>query len=259
MASFMLASETKLIVLAVDGNVVHMLLRELLNGIFDGLNTTLLAHGLGRIVRVASRTVPVTLLEWLGMERYLDTPLFGYTNEEEAGHPEVVTHRDTLAGTNLELPLRRHDLGIDTRYINTGVEACAVVSLDQITSEDFASALRQAGETRGWRTERRGILRTNTTIIGTLGAWEASLGPTEWLVIRIKEGVLLLETEPGLVLLDGVHHLLGMMTVVSPVGSTVVVVGLGEDEDVIATTEGIPEDGGWAKVDIGIVARCLIR
>ena len=50
-----------------------------------------------------------------------------------------------------------------------------------------------------------------------------------------------------------------MMTVVSPVWGTVVVVAFGKDEDVVATTEGIPEDGGWAKVDIGIVARCLIR
>lgn len=150
MACLMLASETKLIVLAVDGNVVHMLLRELLNGIFDGLNTTLLAHSLGRVVRVAPSTVPVTLLEWFGMERYLNTPLFGYTDKEEAGHPEVVTHRDTLTGANLELPLRRHDLGVDTGNINTSVEACTVVSLDQITSEDFASALRQEGETPGW-------------------------------------------------------------------------------------------------------------
>lgn len=104
-----------------------------------------------------------------------------------------------------------------------------------------------------------GGLHTNTAIVGTLGTREASLRPAEWLVIRIKEGVLLLETEPGFVFLDGVHHLLGMMTVVSPVGSTVVVVAFGKDKDVVATTEGIPEDGGWAKVDIGIVARCLIR
>ena len=67
-ASFMLASETKLIVLAVHGDVVHMLLGELLNGILDSLNATLLAHGLGRIVRVAPGTVPVTRLEWLGVE-----------------------------------------------------------------------------------------------------------------------------------------------------------------------------------------------
>ena len=50
-----------------------------------------------------------------------------------------------------------------------------------------------------------------------------------------------------------------MVTEVSPVGSSVVVVGLGEDKYVVTTTEGIPEDGGWAKVDVGIVARCLVR
>ena len=140
MACLMLASETELIVLAVDGNVVHVLLRELLNGVFDGLNTALLAHCLGRIVRVASCTIPVARLEGLGMERYLDAPLFSHTDEEEAGHPKVVTHGDTLAGTNLELPLRGHDLGVNTRDINTSVEACAVVGLDQITSEDLARA-----------------------------------------------------------------------------------------------------------------------
>ena len=144
------ASETELIVLAVDGNVIHVLLRELLNGLFDGLNTALLAHGLGGVVRVASCTVPVARLEGLGMERYLDTPLFGHTDEEEAGHPKVVTHRDTLTGTNLELPLRGHDLGVDTRDVDTSVEACAVMGLDQITSEDPASAYN---ETRGVRHE----------------------------------------------------------------------------------------------------------
>jgi hypothetical protein len=139
-ASLMLASETKLIVLAVDGNVFHVPLRELLNGVFDGLDTALLAHGLGGEVRVAPSTVPVALLEWLGVERHLDSPLLGYADEEEAGHPEVVTHRDTLAGANLELPLRRHDLGVNTRDINTGIEACTIVSLDQITGENLSSA-----------------------------------------------------------------------------------------------------------------------
>jgi hypothetical protein len=102
-------------------------------------------------------------------------------------------------------------------------------------------------------------LRTNTAVIRTLGTWETSFGPTVWLIVGIKEGVLLLEAEPWFVFLDGVHHLLCMVTVVSPVRSTIVVVGLGEDEDVVATTEGIPEDRGWAKVDIGIVAWCLVR
>ena len=117
-------------------------------------------------------------------------------------------------------------------------------------------------ETQGVRHEGVGgekNLRTNTAVIRTLGTRETSLGPTEWLVVRVKEGILLLEAEPWLVFLDGIHHLLCVVTVVSPVRSTIVVVGLSEDEDVVATAEGISEDGSWAKVDIGIVARCLVR
>jgi hypothetical protein len=103
-----------------------------------------------------------------------------------------------------------------------------------------------------------GVSRTNTAIVGTLRTRETTFWPTEGLVIRVKEGVLLLETEPGFLFLDGIHHLFGVVTVVSPVWGAVVVVALGEDEDVVAAAEGVPEDSGWAKVDIGIAARCLV-
>ena len=49
-----------------------------------------------------------------------------------------------------------------------------------------------------------------------------------------------------------------MVAVVGPVGGAVVVVALGEDEDVVAAAEGILEDGGGAEVDIGVVARSLV-
>jgi hypothetical protein len=54
----------------------------------------------------------------------------------------VVTHRDTLARANLELPLRGHHLSVDTTDVDTGVEAGAVVSLDEVTAEDLASTYR---------------------------------------------------------------------------------------------------------------------
>ena len=49
-----------------------------------------------------------------------------------------------------------------------------------------------------------------------------------------------------------------MVTVVGPVGGAVVVIALGEDEDVVATAEGILEDGGGTEVDVGIVAGGLV-
>lgn len=48
------------------------------------------------------------------------------------------------------------------------------------------------------------------------------------------------------------------MAEVGFVGGAVVVVGLGENEDVIAATEGVLEDGGRAEVDIGVVTRGLV-
>ena len=48
------------------------------------------------------------------------------------------------------------------------------------------------------------------------------------------------------------------MAVVGLVRSTVVVVTLGEDEDVVTTTEGVLEDGSGPQVDVGVATRSLI-
>ena len=48
------------------------------------------------------------------------------------------------------------------------------------------------------------------------------------------------------------------MAVVGFVGSAVVVVALGEDEDVIAATERIFEDGDRSQIDIGVATRSLV-
>jgi hypothetical protein len=57
---------------------------------------------------------------------YLDSPLLSDPEQQEPSHPEVVSHIDTLTWTDLELPLRRHHLGVDTRDVDTGVEACSL-------------------------------------------------------------------------------------------------------------------------------------
>ena len=129
MASFVATGETEVVVFTVDGNVLVVTLGELLDGSFDGLHASRLAHLLGGVVRVAAGTVPVSG-EGLRVEGDLDTPFFCNPDEEEASHPEVVTHGDTLARANLEFPLRGHDFGVNARDGDTSVEACAVVSLN---------------------------------------------------------------------------------------------------------------------------------
>jgi len=102
------------------------------------------------------------------------------------------------------------------------------VGLDEVTGEDLTG--------------------TNTTVVRALRTWETHLGPAEDLSIGIEEGVLLLETKPRLVLLGGVHDLLGVSTVVGLVDGSIVVVTFTENEDVVTTTEWIWEHGDGALV-----------
>ena len=139
MASLMATSETEVVVLAVDGDVLVVTLAQLLDRRLDVLHSSGLTHSLGGVVGVASGAVPVTL-ERLGVEGDLDAPLLGDADEEVAGHPEVVPHGDALARPNLELPLRGHDFGVDTGDVDACIQAGAVVSFDQVAREDLSSA-----------------------------------------------------------------------------------------------------------------------
>jgi hypothetical protein len=137
MASLVSSSQPEVVILAINSNVLIMPLSKLLYRSFNGLHASRLAHLLGGVVSVTTCTVPVTL-ERLGMEGDLDAPLLGNTNQEITGHPEVVTHRDTFTGTNLELPLRGHDFGIDTGDIDASIKASPVVRFNQVTGKDLA-------------------------------------------------------------------------------------------------------------------------
>lgn len=235
--SLVLTGQALVVVSTVNGNVLVVALGQLLDGSLDSLHTALLAHGFGRVVGVATSTVPVTG-DSLGMERNLDTPLFGDSDQEVTGKGEVVTHLDTLAGTNLELPLRRHDLGVDTRDVDTRIQASAVVSLDEITGENATS--------------------TGTTVVRTLRTGETTLGPTVGTVIHVKERVLLLETEPGLLGRNLGHDLVALVSVVGLVGGAIVVVALGKDDDVVTTTERVGVVGNGTEVDIRVTAGGLV-
>lgn len=127
-SSLVFTSQSLLVVLSVDGQMLDVLALELLDRILDRGHTLAgRSHGLGRVVRVATSTVPVTL-EGLGVERGFDTPLFSDSEQEESSHPEVVSHLNTLARTDLELPLSGHDLGVDTRDLDTGIQTSSLKS-----------------------------------------------------------------------------------------------------------------------------------
>lgn len=213
-----------------------MFLLELHDHILNGLHT--LARGTGRgstQVGVGTSAVPLTSSEWLRMETDDDTKVLSDPCKKETGKGEVITHVDTGARTNLVLPLRRHNLSVDSGDIYTSVETCTVVGLDQVTGKDLAG--------------------TDTTVVRTLWGRETAFRPAVRGAISVKKSVLLFDTEPRILVLGKVHGFLGVMTVVGLVRGTVAVVALSDNKDVVALAERIPEESGWAEVDVAVVAR----
>ena len=233
----MAASQAQLVTLAVDGNVLLVASLQLLDGSLDVLHATLNTHLLAGEVGVQTGTVPVTG-DRLGLEGNLGAEFLSHTVEKEATHPEMVTHLDTLARANLELPLGRHNLGVSAGDLDTGVQAGLVMGLDDITANNLAS--------------------TNTAVVRTLGSRETSLGPAIGPVLHVEKSVFLLKTEPGLVRSMCRHQLVALMTVVVLVGGAIGIPALGEDKDVRNAPERVGEDSDGLQVDIRVVARSLV-
>lgn len=133
----MSSSKTEVVIITVNSNVFHVSLCHLLDSFFDMLDTTFFSHELGGVVGVATSSVPVSL-QWLRVERDFDAPFFADAEEQESCHCQVVAHLNSEAGSDLELPLGRHNFSVDTGDLDTSVEAGSVVSLDGITGEDLA-------------------------------------------------------------------------------------------------------------------------
>lgn len=137
----------------------------------------------------------------------------------------------------MELPLSWHNLSVSTRDLYTGEQASLKVSLDDVSAKDLSG--------------------TNTTVVWTLGTGETVGRPAIRSIGHIEKSVLLLETEPWLVLLVGLHELGSFMAVVELVWSSIRVPALSNNQDVWVTTEGVGEDSNGSEVNIGVVAWCL--
>ena len=185
---------------AVNLDVLQVTLLELLDHLLDRLHATLSTGLVGRVavaqgkneggpqsvgtrsrraqsensLRVETGAVPVAR-EGLRVERDGDTPLLGDADQEVPRHPEVVAHVLALARTDLELPLRRHHLGVDARDGDAGVQARAVVRLDHVARKHLAGA--------------------DTAVVRSLRARETADRPSVRATVRAKDGVLLLKTE----------------------------------------------------------------
>eukprot|EP00438_Fugacium_kawagutii_P029829 Skav200955 [mRNA] locus=scaffold448:215684:219542:+ [translate_table: standard] len=112
-ARLVLASETLVIALTVLCNVLLRNLAEGLANLDDGVIATSNTHRSHGEVGVASSAVPVTLRR-LGVERANAVVLLCHSQHDVASHCEMVSHLNSTAWADLELPLSRHHLCIDT-------------------------------------------------------------------------------------------------------------------------------------------------
>merc|ERR1719428_1720436 len=88
----------------------------------------LIAHILGREVRVAPRSVPVSAAR-LRVERHGNLEVLADTLHDVARHPHVVTAVDTSAWPDLVLPLPRHDFRVGAGDPESSPQALLVVGL----------------------------------------------------------------------------------------------------------------------------------
>lgn len=146
---------------------------------------------------------------------------------------------NSVAGTDLELPLCRHDLGVGAGDLDAGIEAGLVMRLDDVAAEDLAGA--------------------DTTVIRALGSRVPVHWPAVWAIRHVEQGVLLLEAEPRLLGLVRLHQLRGLVAVVVLVGGSIGIPALAQDEDVGVTAHWVGEDGDGAEVDVGVATGGLTR
>ena len=112
------AGQPALVALAVQADVLGVVLTELLASLLDHLIAAVCTHLLCREVGVAASPVPVVGGDGLGVKRDDNTLLLTDTVEKEAGQVHLVARINTNAGTNLVFPLPGHDL--TCKYVQRG-------------------------------------------------------------------------------------------------------------------------------------------
>ena len=211
--------ETTLVAEPVLGNVLSVLLGQLLNGGMDGLDASLLPHGLGGVVSVGTSTVPVTF-HGLGLKSTGDAEVFTQTVQQPTCKHDVVTDLEGSSRANLELPLAGHDLSVDTTDLQTCLDASVHVCLNE------GSPVHS--------------LKTHSTVEGALGVRETSLGPSVDLAGLVEHGVLLLESKEGLLRQHiRAQDVLNLAASVGFMGGAVGVQDLAEYQYVVLATDGV--------------------
>ena len=115
------SGESCTVPLSIALQMLRVGLRETLHALVNLLDTTRFTNCLCAEVRVATRAVQV--LTGFGVIGDSHIILFGNSLEQKTRQIHVVARLDTDTRANLELPLVRCNLGIDSRELDTRCQA----------------------------------------------------------------------------------------------------------------------------------------
>lgn len=133
------------IVLSIDG---HMLLvlsfgAELLASFDDEINSLFVSfsfsHLVSGVVSVKSGSVPVSLVR-LRVKGNVDLMFLSDSVKDVSSNGQVISHLYSVANSDLEFPLRRHDLSIDSADLESSSEAQVEVLFSDLSSEGGSSS-----------------------------------------------------------------------------------------------------------------------
>ena len=141
-----------------------------------------------------------------------------------------------------------HDLGVSAGDLDASVEASSVVSVSDDSAEAVVGANRAIVR----------ALRSGVTIVGP------SKRPGRELSLSSDKGVFLFDTEPWLISLCSIENFLGVNSEVGVGGGELLagaispLVGLGHDDDMVSTSEGISVVGDGLHDNLGVVSVSLV-
>ena len=244
-----MSSESQFVVSSIAGEVLLVIDSELSHHLVDVLHALGTGpHGLGGVVGVAARSIPVW--EELWSERNIDIVVLCNTGKDVSGHVELVSDVDTEAWTNLVLPLSWHDLSVGSRDLDTSIEAGSIMCVTNDSSEASAGTCR--------------------TVVRSLLSWISIVWPSKRPGGELggcsEHSVLLLDTEPWLLIRASLEDSTGMGSEVGTARGELLARGispsvrLAEDEEMVMVrvlgwpSEWVLEDGNWLHDDLRVLS-----
>ncbi|MBS1265778.1 MAG: hypothetical protein MAG471_01635 [Acidimicrobiaceae bacterium] len=187
---------------------------------------------------MCSGTIPVAL-DGLGVNRGVNPELLGDAVEQVAGHPDLVADAHGVTGSDLELPLAEHHLGVGAGDLEAGVEAGLGVGLDNLATGYLDGA--------------------NSAVVGALWGRVALDRPSQRAPL-LEEGVLLFDTEDRLLVAVPLERLDARCTRVGGVGCHLAIrqADVAEHQHVVATADGVGTREHRPEDTVGVVARGLV-